>query len=379
MIQNIVFDIGDVLIDFHWKRTMKEHGFSDEVICCLEQNMMMSPDWNQLDLNMIPENDIFDRFKKAAPQYADKIDQFRQFKSEIVSPFPGVREWMQDLKKRGYHIYLLSNYPESYFKIHAKERFHFMDLIDGSVISYEVQCVKPDHRIYEHLLKKYDLKPETCVFMDDRPVNVQAARELGMQAFVYTSQEQAKCELEDILALCFTRQDQKCIYEGTVMSLWKDHLELPDGSQVIYDMVKQKGGACVLPVDEEQNVYLVKQYRNTLNRVNLELPAGCYAYPGEPPMQCASRELKEELGIIAEIWHYMTEIITDIGISDEKVAIFHATGLTFGTCKLDEDERIHLVKLPINEAVRLVQCGEIVDAKTVVAILGYKAGIWAET
>lgn len=371
MIRNIILDIGDVLIDFHWKKTMQEKGFSEEAIACLETSMMMSEIWKELDLNITPEEEIFDRFRAAAPEYVKEIDSFLEFKGELVTSFSGSRSWILDLKARGYDVYLLSNYPKSFFEVHAKERFDFMDIVDGAVISYEVQCTKPDVRIYEHLLEKYALKPQECVFIDDRLINVEAARALGMQAIHFHNQEQAMEQLNDLLALCFTKEGQECIYDGRVMSVWKDYLQLPDGKNVEYELVKQKGGAAVLPIDDEQNVYLVKQYRNTLNQVNLELPAGCYDYPGEPKLDCAKRELSEELGMTAGSWRYFTEIITDIGVSDEKVAIFFASDLVMGESHMDENEFIKLVKLPYTDALEMVYTGEIVDAKTVVALLGY--------
>lgn len=372
MIKNIVFDIGEVLIDFHWKKTMQEHGFSEAAISAFEKNIIMSEDWKQLDLGVLPEPEIFERFQEKIPAYKEELDRFLEFRGEIVTPFSGTRAWLTDLKERGYHIYLLSNYPKSFFELHAAKRFDFMDLIDGAVISYEVQCIKPDKKIYEQLFRKYNIKPEESVFLDDRPVNVQAARQLHMQAIHFKGQEQAKEELNDLLALCFTKEGQSCIYQSHVMSLWKDRLQLPDGDIVEYDLVKQKGGACALPIDEEGNVYLVKQYRNTLNRVNLEVPAGCYDTPDEPPLVCAKRELSEELGISADTWTYFTEIITDIGISDERVAVFFASDLTMGACRLDREEFIKLVKLPYRQALQMVYEGEIVDAKTVVALLGYR-------
>ncbi|MDE5967197.1 MAG: HAD-IA family hydrolase [Lachnospiraceae bacterium] len=372
MIKNIVFDIGDVLIEFHWKKTMQEHGFSEAVISAFEKDIVMSEDWNQLDLGVLPEQEIFEHFKEKIPAYAEELDRFLEFREEIVTPFPGTRAWLTDLKKRGYHIYLLSNYPKSFFELHASKRFDFMDLVDGAVVSYEVQSIKPDKKIYEHLFKRYNIKPEESVFLDDRPMNVQAARQLHMQAIHYKEHKQAVEELDDLLAICFTKEGQSCIYKSHVMSLWKDRLQFPDGDIVEYDLVKQKGGACVLPVDEDGNVYLVKQYRNTLNRVNLEVPAGCYDTPDEAPLACAKRELSEELGISAGTWTYFTEIITDIGISDERVAVFFASDLMMGACRLDREEFIRLVKLPYSQALQMVYEGEIVDAKTVVALLGYK-------
>ncbi len=372
MIRNIILDIGMVLVDFQWKPLMEKLGFSEQAIAVLGENMMLSPDWSMFDIGEIPEAEAIALFKKKIPEYEKEIDMFFENIVDVVECFPHTRQWITDLKTQGYGVYLLSNYPERAFLLHAESKFDFMDIIDGAVISYEIKRIKPDKQIYLHLLEKYALNPKECVFLDDRTLNIEAARMLGMQGIVVKNQEQAMKELDSLLKLCFTKQGYESIYKSNVMELGKEQLRLPNGRQVFYDIVRQKGGASVLPVDDEEQVYLVKQYRNTLGRVNLELPAGCYDFPGEPAITCAKRELQEELGIVAGDMDYFTEIITDIGISDEKVSIFYARDLTFTERKLDEDEFIEIVKMPFAEAYNLVLAGEIVDAKTVVAILGYK-------
>lgn len=371
MIRNIILDIGMVLIDFHWEKLMRSLQFSDEAVHVLGEKMILSPDWNAFDLGVLPEEQIIEEFKDKIPEYRDEIDLFFANIENVVTSFPRSREWITNLKEQGYQVYLLSNYPKNIFELHRKTKFDFMDLIDGAVISFQIQCTKPDADIYEYLLQKYNLKASESVFLDDRLPNVLAARKLGMQGIHVLTQEQAIEDLDSLLKLCFTKHGYESIYQSRVMELGRERLVLPNGGEVVYDIVKQKGGASVLPLDDDGNVYLVKQYRNTLNRVNLELPAGCYDYPGEPPEICARRELQEELGIVAGQLTYFTEIITDIGISDEIVTIFYARDLEFGERHLDPDEFIDIVKMPFEQALSLVMTGEIVDAKTVVAILGY--------
>lgn len=164
---------------------------------------------------------------------------------------------------------------------------------------------------------------------------------------------------------------EKLVYKAKVVELYEDYLELPDGKQVTYDLIKFKGGAGVLPITNDGQIILIKQYRNTLGHENYEIPAGCYNYKGEPPQLCAARELEEEIGFQAGKLEYFTEIITAIGVGDEKTTIFFATDLKLGTQKLDPEEYIEISYFTMEQALEMIYSGEIMDAKTVTAILGY--------
>jgi putative hydrolase of the HAD superfamily len=97
-------------------------------------------------------------------------------------------------------VYLLSNYGKTSFEAaRDKGRLSFLPLVDGSVISYEVQIVKPENGIYKALLAKYNLKAEECVFLDDKPENIEAAVKLGFHGIVVESEKQAKTELNNLI------------------------------------------------------------------------------------------------------------------------------------------------------------------------------------
>ena len=113
-------------------------------------------------------------------------------------PRPDVWERVHALKQKGYRIYLLSNYSKDFFEVHTKGA-SFMDDIDGKVVSYEIHEMKPDKIIYEHLLGKYDLKPEESVFFDDRPENTETAEELGIKSYTITSKEYLLSVLDEYL------------------------------------------------------------------------------------------------------------------------------------------------------------------------------------
>lgn len=171
----------------------------------------------------------------------------------------------------------------------------------------------------------------------------------------------------------FKRTKMELAHDATIVSVYKDYLVTPAGKEVCYDLVRHKagGGAGILLVDSDEKVYLIKQYRNTINRVNLEIPAGGYSSHDEPGEVCALREAEEESGFIPENLYHVVNTISSIGAYDEKTDIFIGTKLKEGKVKLDENEFVELVKIGIDEAVKMIYTGEIIDSKTVIALFSY--------
>ncbi|MDD6136663.1 MAG: HAD family phosphatase [Lachnospiraceae bacterium] len=197
-IKNIVFDVGMVLIDFHWEKTMRELGISEDAIEHLRVNMMQHPMWNEMDRNVMNEDEIVKQFKKLSPQYADEIDLFLGNMEHVVTDFPRSGEWLKELKARGYGIYLLSNYPERMFKMHW-EHYSFAPYVDGKLVSYECHYTKPEKEIYHLLCERYGIDAKESVFLDDRFENIEAAKEVGFYGILVHEQEQAIAELEQLL------------------------------------------------------------------------------------------------------------------------------------------------------------------------------------
>ncbi|MBE5945755.1 MAG: NUDIX hydrolase [Lachnospiraceae bacterium] len=172
----------------------------------------------------------------------------------------------------------------------------------------------------------------------------------------------------------FIKKKQELLYDSKIVALYKDYLETPKGNIVEYDYIKHKsgGGAGVLLVDENEYTYLVRQYRNSLDAVNIEIPAGGYSYNGEPGELCAIREAEEESGFIPEELYHVSNIISSVGTFDEKTDIYIGTKLTPGKIKYDPDEYIELIHLPVDDAVSMIYEGKIIDSKTIIALLAYK-------
>ena len=200
MIKNIVFDIGNVLVRFQPDEAMREIGIEENKIAALAHATYENPVWVELDRGVIPENEIIDEMVKVAPQYEADIRRFfKEGKALVVKAFDYAADWIKELKSKGYKVYLLSNYPKEYFELHTHSELSFVSLVDGKVISAMVGMIKPDAGIYQCLFDKYNLNPKECVFIDDRPENIEGGRKLGMEGIVFTDYETGKKKLEQML------------------------------------------------------------------------------------------------------------------------------------------------------------------------------------
>ena len=202
MIKNIIFDIGGVLVSFEPDRVFREMGLPEEEVQILYQHTAKSPYWKELDRGVLPKEEVFQTMVNTMPQAyrKDAMEFFTKRIPEAVTSFDYSADWLKGLKERGYNIYLLTNYPEWLFETHWKKGFTFVPYVDGKVVSGKVKLIKPDHAIYETIIKKYGLNPAESVFIDDVKENVQAAKETGLNAIQFTNINDVKNQLEKLLA-----------------------------------------------------------------------------------------------------------------------------------------------------------------------------------
>ena len=158
------------------------------------------------------------------------------------------------------------------------------------------------------------------------------------------------------------------LYDGRIVKLFRDVVELPNGKTAFREIVRHPGGVIILPVDNEGNVHLVRQFRYAYDRAILEIPAGKLEY-GEEPLSAARRELEEEIGATAESWVSLGDIWPTPGFCDEVQHLWLARGLTFGETNPDEDEFLEQVQLPFAQVFAMAADGRMQDSKSIVAIL----------
>lgn len=199
MIKNLIFDVGDVLIGYQWEKMLCEHGITEEDTKRIGPEMFQAKIWTEgLDAGYLTKEEAIKEYEKLFPEDAEAIAWFLRNAEKMVVHRPRIWKQLAALKEKGYRLYLLSNYSKELFAIHTKGA-DFFNYLDGSVISYQVHFVKPDRRIYEALLRKYDLKAQECLFFDDRADNVEAARKLGISAIQVLSEQMLEEELKELL------------------------------------------------------------------------------------------------------------------------------------------------------------------------------------
>jgi len=160
----------------------------------------------------------------------------------------------------------------------------------------------------------------------------------------------------------------KTVYRGPVFSIESGVLKEPGGVIARRDVIRHSGSVAVLPVDANDEVILIRQYRCAFGKKLIELPAGRIDR-GETPLQAAKRELSEEVGLGARKWKRLMKIIPSPGFCDETVTIYRASGFFRSVAQPDPDERIEILTLPLAKALAALRAGRIDDAKTVTALL----------
>ncbi|MBE6009652.1 MAG: NUDIX hydrolase [Lachnospiraceae bacterium] len=159
------------------------------------------------------------------------------------------------------------------------------------------------------------------------------------------------------------------IFDGVIMHVFRDTVALPDGSTSTREILRHIGAVCVIPVTDEGNVILERQYRYPLGQVMTEIPAGKLDYPEEDRLSAIQRELLEETGYTADCWQDIGLFYPAAAYSDEKITMYLATKLHRGEQHLDQGEFLNVFEMPLKEALAQVMSGEITDSKTQTAIM----------
>ena len=189
MIRNMVFDIGNVLMDFRWKEYMRSlFGEDETLIQTINEGIWHNGCWAAMDKGEMDGAATLRSAVAFAPQYEKEIKLTLDSVAHAFHKFKYSIPWIQELKRMGLNVYYLSNY--SAFSVAANpDVLDFIPYMDGGVFSFEVKAVKPEPEIYRSLCDKYGLKPEECLFTDDVPANVKGAQACGFQGIVFEGYE----------------------------------------------------------------------------------------------------------------------------------------------------------------------------------------------
>lgn len=170
----------------------------------------------------------------------------------------------------------------------------------------------------------------------------------------------------------YNRLKRELIHKGQIIDIYKDYVEIPNGTIAQWDFIGHKGAAAVVPVTKDGKILMVKQYRNAIDRFTLEIPAGGLNSVEEPMIDCAKRELEEETGYKSQNLEFLISLRTAVAFCNERIDVFVAKDLTKTSQNLDDDEFIDVESYEIDELLKMIFEGNIQDAKTVSSLLAYQ-------
>lgn len=198
MIKNLIFDFGKVLVDYDFFHTIRKYFDSEEDLQEFAQ-LFTSPEFlDRCDLEEEPFADIILDSRKKYPKFDFQLQKFyEEYPQFVLGEVPGMRALLLQLRSEGYRLYGLTNWCSMVHKV--MELWDILTILDGRIISSEEKLIKPDVAIFQRLCEKYDLKPEECIFTDDKAINVEGAIKAGMQGIVFENAVQYERDLRKLL------------------------------------------------------------------------------------------------------------------------------------------------------------------------------------
>jgi glucose-1-phosphatase len=198
MIKSLVFDLGNVLISFRPSEFFDKKNFPETMKSKILPDIFGSREWLLLDNGDISTAEAIDLIAAKSTLNREEIASVFNLRTEMMFPLDSNVRLLPELKKQGFRLYFLSNFPIDVFE-EIKTGYFFFKYFDGGVISSEVKFSKPDRRIFEILLEKYSLVPSECLFIDDLEFNVRSAEALGLKGLVTYGSDEISDALEAAL------------------------------------------------------------------------------------------------------------------------------------------------------------------------------------
>ena len=198
MIKTVIFDIGNVLMEFSWWQYIRSL-FDEDTAQIVTEAIWKDGYWEEFDRGVLTEAEIVKLMEDAAPEYSAEIHRTLDQVGDCMHKHDYAIPWIRQLKEMGYQVVFLSNYSEFLMRI-KPEVLDFLPYMDGGVFSCHVKLIKPDPAIYAALCEKCNLKPEESLFVDDNAANIESAKEFGLHAIRFEGYEKSYGEVMEYLA-----------------------------------------------------------------------------------------------------------------------------------------------------------------------------------
>lgn len=188
MIKNLVFDIGNVLVEYNLKNFLFAKGFDELTVKRIIKASIFTPYWEMFERGELNEDQAFKAFATVDPEIEEQIYKAYNNITGMLLLRDFSVDFIKRLKNLGYNLYCLSNYSEKAYR-ECADSIEFMKYMDGGLLSFQAHLSKPNPEMYKMFLEKYNLNPAECLFIDDTEKNVLVARELGFEGIVFSTLE----------------------------------------------------------------------------------------------------------------------------------------------------------------------------------------------
>lgn len=312
-------------------------------------------------------------------KYRERYTDIGLFESVL---YGGIVKLLSDLKSGGFKLGIASSKPQPYIEKLLKhfDIFDYFDAICG--VTFTADCV-PKSEIILDCMNQLGVSADEAIMVGDKHHDIDGAKANAMDSvgvlwgygtkfeFIEAGAKFLAEKPEDVesIALGFFEQTEEMngIFSGRIITVHEDRVMLVDGTMAKREIVDHPGGVAIVPLTDNDEVLMVRQFRAPYKETIYEIPAGKLER-GEDPREAGIRELHEECGVSADNFFWLGEIYPTPGYCSEIIRIYGATGLKFGAQALDEDEFLDVYKVPLEEAFGKCMSGEIKDAKTIIGI-----------
>ena len=202
MIKTVIFDIGNVLMEFSWWPYVRSL-FDEDTARVITDAFWKTGYWEEFDRGVLSYEEIVKLMEEAAPEYVKEIHLTLERVGECMRKHDYAIPWIKQLKEMGYQVVFLSNYSEFLMKL-KPEVLDFLPYMDGGVFSCHVKLIKPDPAIYQVLCDKCNLIPEESLFVDDNAANIESAKAFGLHAIRFEGYEKSYGEVMEYLKCRFS-------------------------------------------------------------------------------------------------------------------------------------------------------------------------------
>jgi len=198
MVKNVVFDLGNVLLDFNSDEIIADYVKDEKLHQQISENIFNSKEWILLDRGEITAKEATNRFIKRMPDKEKLVREIMDNWKHYLTPIQANVEVLNNIAQKPINLYVLSNFHKEAFE-EVYEKYDFFNHFDGMIISYREKTVKPERKIYEKLINRYNLKPDTTLFIDDSERNIEAAKKLGFKTIHFNDNMKLRNSITDYI------------------------------------------------------------------------------------------------------------------------------------------------------------------------------------